>query len=138
MEVCEGGEMFDLNMEQGSFSESDVAILMGQILRAVFYMHNNGVVHRDLKPENFLLDTKGPISKTMVKIIDFGLSCRWVQGDRMMTQKIGTPTYVAPEVLKGSYGNEVDVWSCAVIMYIILCGSAPFTGKTDAAALQNV
>jgi len=138
MELCEGGELFDAIIEHGTFSQGDVAIIMRQVLRAVFYMHNNGVVHRDLKPENFLLDSKGPISKTMVKVVDFGLSCRWVQGDRMMTQKIGTPTYVAPEVLKGSYGNEVDVWSCAVIMYIILCGSAPFRGKNDGDILTNV
>jgi calcium-dependent protein kinase len=138
MELCEGGEMFDFIIDHGPFSQGDVAIVMRQVLRAVFYMHNKGVVHRDLKPENFLLDSKGSISEATLKIIDFGMSCCWVQGDRMMTRMVGSPSYVAPEVLKGSYGNEVDVWSCAVIMFIILCGSPPFGGKTDADILKNV
>jgi len=138
MELCEGGDLFDFIIDHRSFSRGDVAIVMRQMLRAVFYMHNKGVVHRDLKPENFLLDSKGPISKTTLKIIDFGLSCCWAQGDKMMTDKVGSTSYVAPEVLAGSYGNEVDVWSCAVIMYILCCGRPPFDGKNNADIAKNV
>jgi len=139
MDLCSGGELFDRIIEAGHFTEKQAANLMQQIARAIFYMHTNHIVHRDLKPENFLFSSKDMIDKkeNLLKIIDFGLSCVFKPGEDLKT-KAGTPYYVAPEVLQGKYGCESDVWSCGVIMYVMLCGYPPFYGETDADVLTKV
>jgi len=108
-----------------------------QIVRAIYYMHENHVCHRDLKPENFLFMTKEPIEKNLLKIIDFGLSCVFTQA-QVLTTKAGTPYYVAPQVLAGKYDELSDMWSIGVIMYVMLCGYPPFFGDTDADVLSKV
>merc|ERR1711871_1263117 len=95
------------------------------------------VCHRDLKPENFLFMTKDPIEKNLLKLIDFGLSCKY-EDHVMMTTKAGTPYYVAPQVLAGKYDQLSDLWSIGVIMYVMLCGYPPFFGETDAEVLSKV
>mmetsp|Transcript_38327 Transcript_38327/g.101536 ORF Transcript_38327/g.101536 Transcript_38327/m.101536 type:complete len:499 (+) Transcript_38327:91-1587(+) len=137
MELCKGGELFDRIIEAGSFNESQAATLMQQIIRAIYYMHENSICHRDLKPENFLFMTKDPISKNLLKIIDFGLSCEFKPG-QVLTTKAGTPYYVAPQVLAGKYDHMSDLWSCGVIMFVLLCGYPPFFGDTDAEVLSKV
>jgi len=137
MELCAGGELFDRIIESGHFSEVQAAILMQQIIRAIYYMHENKIAHRDLKPENFLFMTKDPIEKNFLKIIDFGLSCKFMP-DQALTTKAGTPYYVAPQVLAGKYDQQCDIWSCGVIMYVLLCGYPPFFGETDADVLAKV
>eukprot|EP01066_Platyproteum_vivax_P002571 Platyproteum_vivax@DN1314_c0_g1_i1.p1 len=135
MELCTGGELFDRIIDEGHFTEKDAAQLVKQILAAVYYCHQNNVMHRDLKPENFLFLTKEPDSP--LKIIDFGLSCRFTPG-QIMSTKAGTPYYVAPQVLAGKYDESCDLWSAGVIMYILLCGYPPFYGETDADVLSKV
>jgi calcium-dependent protein kinase len=137
MELCTGGELFDRVIELGHLTETQAAIIMQQILRAVFYLHENKIVHRDLKPENFLFLDKQPVEKAILKIIDFGLSTRFEEG-QMLSMKAGTPYYVAPQVLQGRYDKACDLWSCGVIMYILLCGYPPFHGETDADVLTKV
>ncbi|CAJ1422038.1 unnamed protein product [Effrenium voratum] len=137
MELCAGGELFDRIIESGHFSEVQAAILMQQIIRAIYYMHENHIAHRDLKPENFLFMTKDPIEKNFLKIIDFGLSCKFTP-DQALTTKAGTPYYVAPQVLAGKYDQQCDIWSCGVIMYVLLCGYPPFFGESDADVLAKV
>jgi len=137
MELCNGGELFDKIIEAGHFTETQVAILMQQIIRAIYYMHENRVCHRDLKPENFLFMTKDPIDKNMLKIIDFGLSCKFESG-QVLSTKAGTPYYVAPQVLAGKYDQMSDLWSVGVIMYVLLCGYPPFFGETDSEVLVKV
>ncbi|CAK8997022.1 unnamed protein product [Durusdinium trenchii] len=137
MELCSGGELFDRIIDAGSFTEVVAAILMQQIIRAVYYMHQNNVTHRDLKPENFLFTSKEPIEKNFLKIIDFGLSCKYSEGQVLAT-KAGTPYYVAPQVLQGKYDQAADLWSCGVIMYVLLCGYPPFFGESDAEVLSKV
>mmetsp|Transcript_7809 Transcript_7809/g.21329 ORF Transcript_7809/g.21329 Transcript_7809/m.21329 type:complete len:499 (-) Transcript_7809:50-1546(-) len=137
MELCSGGELFDRIIESGHFTEVQAAILMQQIVRAIYYMHENHVCHRDLKPENFLFLTKEPIEKTLLKIIDFGLSCRFEE-NQVLNTKAGTPYYVAPQVLAGKYDQLSDCWSIGVIMYVMLCGYPPFFGETDAEVLSKV
>merc|ERR1719436_2009524 len=137
MELCTGGELFDRIIESGHFTEVQAAILMQQIVRAIYYMHENHVCHRDLKPENFLFMTKETIEKNLLKIIDFGLSCKF-EPNQILSTKAGTPYYVAPQVLAGKYDHLSDLWSCGVIMYVLLCGYPPFFGETDAEVLSKV
>ena len=126
-ELCEGGELFDQIVDKGSFSEIEAAWVMKQLMSAINYIHTNNIVHRDLKPENILLDTK---KNNIIKIIDWG-TARFFEKNKKMNKVSGTPYYIAPEVLFEKYDEKCDVWSCGVIMYILLCGYPPFNGETD-------
>jgi len=129
-ELCLGGELFNRIVEAEGFTERQGAAVMKQITGGVRYMHENGVCHRDLKPENFLLRDRGPIEQCIVKIIDFGLACEFKPGEPM-TERQGTLFYIAPQVITGSYDHACDIWSCGVIMYILLSGYPPFGGNSD-------
>jgi len=137
MELCTGGELFDRIIESGHFTEVQAATLVQQIVKAIYYMHEAHICHRDLKPENFLFQNKDSIDKSPLKIIDFGLSCEFHEGQYMKT-KAGTPYYVAPQVLQGKYDQLSDLWSVGVIMYVMLCGYPPFSGDSDSAVLSKV
>jgi len=146
MELCSGGELFATIVEQGYFSEGVAAIMMKQIVSALFYMHSSGVVHRDLKPENFLLKEQGvPLEKNSIKVIDFGMAKRFDHQPTtqhfdmpIFKTKTGTAFYVAPEVLSGKYSEKCDVWSCGTILYTLLAGFPPFGGDTDEQILKEV
>ncbi|XP_042391442.1 SNF1-related protein kinase catalytic subunit alpha KIN10-like isoform X2 [Zingiber officinale] len=122
MEYVKSGELFDYIVEKGRLQEDEARCFFQQIISGVEYCHRNMVVHRDLKPENLLLD-----SKCNVKIADFGLSNVMRDGHFLKTS-CGSPNYAAPEVITGKFyaGPEVDVWSCGVILYALLCGTLPF------------
>lgn len=135
MEYCKGGELFDRIVENEHFDEKYAADLMRQMLSAISHLHEQGIVHRDLKPENFLMADK--TSSSEVKMIDFGLSKRYASQEKLTTV-VGTPYYVAAEVLKGSYGKECDVWSLGVILYVFLCGYPPFEGESNTAIFKNI
>uniref|UniRef100_K4A8T9 non-specific serine/threonine protein kinase n=1 Tax=Setaria italica TaxID=4555 RepID=K4A8T9_SETIT len=122
MEYCKYGELFDYIVEKGRLQEDEARRIFQQIISGVEYCHRNMVVHRDLKPENLLLD-----SKYNVKLADFGLSNVMHDGHFLKTS-CGSPNYAAPEVISGKLyaGPEVDVWSCGVILYALLCGTLPF------------
>mmetsp|Transcript_88888 Transcript_88888/g.252011 ORF Transcript_88888/g.252011 Transcript_88888/m.252011 type:complete len:494 (+) Transcript_88888:71-1552(+) len=138
MELCTGGELFDRIIEAGHFTEVQAAIVMQHIFRAINYMHEVHVCHRDLKPENFLLISQGPIdSKNVLKIIDFGLACRSEPG-RHLTESVGTAYYASPQVLECWYDHKCDLWSCGVIMYILLSGRPPFAGKRQVDVVRKV
>ncbi|KAI7907674.1 kinase-like domain-containing protein [Cokeromyces recurvatus] len=117
-----GRELFNYIVEKGRMSEDDARRFFQQIICAVEYCHRHKIVHRDLKPENLLLD-----ANNNVKIADFGLSNIMTDGDFLKTS-CGSPNYAAPEVISGKLyaGPEVDVWSCGVILYVMLCGRLPF------------
>jgi calcium-dependent protein kinase len=100
-------------------------------------MHKKGICHRDLKPENFLFLTQDPLERNVLKIIDFGVSCVF-ETNVELRDKAGTPFYTAPQVLDGRYTEACDLWSCGVIMYILLCGVPPFMGKTDVEVCQKI
>ncbi len=108
---------------------------MKQLLSAVVYCHSKNVVHRDLKPENLLLDSLDKDAR--LKVIDFGTS-QVFDPKKRMTTKIGTPTYIAPEVLTKSYTEKCDVWSCGVILYVLLSGTQPFTGSSEFEIFQKI
>ncbi|KAG6529738.1 hypothetical protein ZIOFF_011952 [Zingiber officinale] len=118
MEYVKSGELFDYIVEKGRLQEVEARRFFQQIISGVEYCHRNMVAHRDLKPENLLLD-----SKCNVKIADFGLSNVMRDGHFLKTS-CGSPNYAAPEVISGKLyaGPEVDVWSCGVILYALLCG----------------
>lgn len=141
-ELCTGGELFDRIIEktqsdEGHFSERDAANLVKSILDAIAYCHDQkGIVHRDLKPENFLFASKE--EDAVIKIIDFGLSRHDDMMAGIMNTKVGTPYYVAPEVLNREYTKSCDIWSIGVITYILLCGYPPFYGDTDNQIFDSV
>ncbi|KAH9604459.1 hypothetical protein KSS87_016526 [Heliosperma pusillum] len=125
LELVDGGELFDIIAKQGRLKESDARKYFQQLIDAVDYCHSRGVYHRDLKPENLLLDSFG-----VLKIADFGLSVfsQQVREDGLLHTACGTPNYVAPEVLtdKGYDGAASDVWSCGVILFVLMAGYLPF------------
>lgn len=111
---------------------------MSQMLSAIKHLHGHGIVHRDLKPENYLMNDTSEQSE--IKMIDFGLSKRFSEQnetERMHTV-VGTPYYVAPEVLKGSYDKSCDIWSLGVILFVFLCGYPPFEGDNNKEIFRNV
>ncbi|CAK9164717.1 unnamed protein product [Ilex paraguariensis] len=135
MELCEGGELFDRIVARGHYTERAAAAVMRTIVEVVQMCHRHGVMHRDLKPENFLFGNKKETAP--LKAIDFGLSVFFKPGQRF-TEIVGSPYYMAPEVLKRNYGPEVDVWSAGVILYILLCGVPPFWAETEQGVAQAI
>ena len=133
-ELCTGGELFDKVIEKKRLTEEEASVIMEQVLSAVVFCHTRGIVHRDMKPENIIFANKDEDS--IIKVIDFGTSVE-AKGTRL-TEKIGTPYYIAPEILKGVYGPKVDVWSCGVILYILLTGVPPMNGRNDREILERV
>mmetsp|Transcript_44368 Transcript_44368/g.100078 ORF Transcript_44368/g.100078 Transcript_44368/m.100078 type:complete len:460 (+) Transcript_44368:120-1499(+) len=130
MECCEGGELFDKVLDAKRFDERQTAICMRQLLRATRYLHDMQMVHRDIKPENLIFVKKKPVDRTPMKLIDFGLAQKVEPGVTLTSQK-GSQYYIAPEVLKRSYGLECDLWSCGVVMFILLSGYPPFYGPDE-------
>ncbi|KAL8545151.1 hypothetical protein ACS0TY_005372 [Phlomoides rotata] len=135
MELCEGGELFDRIVARGHYTERAAAQVMKTIVEVVQMCHQQGVMHRDLKPENFLFANKKETSP--LKAIDFGLSVFFKPGERF-NEIVGSPYYMAPEVLKRNYGPEVDIWSAGVILYILLCGVPPFWAETEQGVAQAI
>lgn len=127
MELCSGKDLFDKLISMGSLSESYAVEIMQSLLLAVSHSHSLGICHRDLKPENFLFENNQP--NALIKIIDFGLSIKQNSLADMNTL-VGTPYFLAPEVLKGKYSALCDVWSLGVVLYYLLCGKPPFDGET--------
>lgn len=126
MELCTGRELLECLSDSGHFNENTASQVLKKILSVVNYMHQNGVCHRDLKLENFVgITCENEID---LKLVDFGLSRLYSKGKNFMTTIVGTPYYVAPEVLSGQYGEKCDLWSCGVILHMLLSGTMPFNG----------
>ncbi|KAG6475040.1 hypothetical protein ZIOFF_064257 [Zingiber officinale] len=125
LELVDGGELFDKIVNHGKLKEDEARRYFQQLINAVDYCHSRGVYHRDLKPENLILDSFG-----VLKVSDFGLSAfaPQIREDGLLHTTCGTPNYVAPEVLndKGYNGTTSDVWSCGVILFVLMAGYLPF------------
>ena len=134
MEYVRAGELFDYIVEKGRLPEAEARHFFQQIVSGVEYCHRHMVVHRDLKPENLLLD-----GAMRVKIADFGLS-NVMRDGRFLKTSCGSPNYAAPEVISGRLyaGPEVDVWSCGVILYALLCGSLPFDDENIPSLFKKI
>ncbi|XP_076942943.1 calcium-dependent protein kinase 26-like [Bidens hawaiensis] len=135
MELCAGGELFDRIIDKSYYSERKAADLAKTIVSVIEGCHSLGVMHRDLKPENFLFVDDDEDS--VMKIIDFGLSSFFKPG-QVFTDVVGSPYYVAPEVLLKYYGPEADIWSAGVIIYVLLCGVPPFYADTEEDIFEEV
>ncbi|KAL6841097.1 hypothetical protein ACP4OV_029066 [Aristida adscensionis] len=125
MELCEGGELLDRLVQRRHYSERAAAALFRDVVSVVDGCHSMGVMHRDIKPENFLFLNQSEDSP--LKLTDFGQSVYFSPGQQF-TELVGTPYYVAPEVLKRRYGAEADIWSAGIILYMLLSGAPPFAG----------
>ncbi|KAK3228559.1 hypothetical protein Dsin_000440 [Dipteronia sinensis] len=135
MELCAGGELFDRIIQRGHYTERKAAELTRTIVGVVEACHSLGVMHRDLKPENFLFTSQEEDS--LLKTIDFGLSIFFKPGEKF-SDVVGSPYYVAPEVLRKRYSPEADVWSAGVILYILLSGVPPFWAETEQGIFEQV
>ncbi|XP_015055554.1 calcium-dependent protein kinase 20-like [Solanum pennellii] len=135
MELCAGGELFDRIIKRGHYSEKKAAELARVIVGVVEACHSLGVMHRDLKPENFLFVNEK--EESSLKTIDFGLSVFFKPGETF-TDVVGSPYYVAPEVLRKRYGPECDIWSAGVIIYILLSGVPPFWDETEQGIFEQI
>ncbi|CAN1283643.1 CBL-interacting serine/threonine-protein kinase 20 [Linum perenne] len=126
MELARGGELFNKVVAKGRLREETARKYFQQLIAAVEFCHSRGVYHRDLKPENLLLDEQGNL-----KVSDFGLSAirdSTTRTDGLLHTTCGTPAYVAPEVVmrKGYDGAKTDIWSCGVVLFVLLAGYLPF------------
>ncbi|KAJ3691560.1 hypothetical protein LUZ61_020724 [Rhynchospora tenuis] len=135
MELCEGGELFDKIVDRGFYNEDDAAVTIKAVMQALKVCHEHGVMHRDLKPENLLYTSKEKTAR--LKAIDFGLSTFFHPGQRFHEQ-VGSYWYMAPEVVLGNYGQEADIWSAGIILYVLLCGDPPFSYETDLEAEEAI
>ena len=130
-----GEELLDRICRQKVFTENDAAIIIKQILSAIAYCHSRNIVHRDIKPQNIIFESKN--KDAQVKIIDFVFSQHYDPSKKML-KTVGTPYYIAPEVLRKSYNEKCDVWSCGVLLYILLVGYPPFAGKHSDEIMRNI
>lgn len=136
IDLCDTPDLFDrISKRAEVFSESEAASIFSPLILSISYCHRLGIAHRDIKPDNVLFDSWGNL-----KLADFG-SAEWFGMNERgtMTGVVGTPYYVAPEVLSGrEYNEKVDVWSAGVILYIMLAGVPPFYGETPAETFEAV
>ena len=141
-EYCKGGDLFELIKKKKKFSEFCAAYIMYQIFRALIYCHyTHHLIHRDIKPENIVVYRQNYSQQELydVKLIDFGISEIFNKLESHNDYKIkGSINYIAPEVLKHKYNEKCDIWSCGVILYILVVGKYPFTGKDKNEILNNI
>mmetsp|Transcript_24174 Transcript_24174/g.42957 ORF Transcript_24174/g.42957 Transcript_24174/m.42957 type:complete len:525 (+) Transcript_24174:315-1889(+) len=136
VELCTGGELLDRLLEKGMLSEAETAETLRYILSAVHHLHTLKIVHRDLKPENILFANTQSLAD--LKLADFGLSCKFSNEELKLSSFVGTPYYLAPEVIQGKYGSQCDVWSIGVMMYFLLSGTQPFAASSVVEVMQKV
>ncbi|XP_062220660.1 phosphoenolpyruvate carboxylase kinase 2-like [Phragmites australis] len=133
LDLCAGGDLFSLISARGPLPEPEAADLVAQLADALAGCHRRGIAHRDVKPDNVFFDATG-----VLKLGDFG-SAEWFGDGRPMTGLVGTPYYVAPEVVAGrEYSEKVDVWSAGVVLYMMLSGTVPFYGATAGEIFESV
>ena len=141
-ELLTGGELYESILKFQKFNEKKAAFIMKQILSALNYLHSKGIVHRDIKPENILVQNEDKKNKNYydqihIKLIDFGAS-NFFKENEILTLKVGSPYYIAPEVLNKSYNEKCDIWSAGVVLYVMLTGNFPFVGKTSQKLFESI
>jgi 5'-AMP-activated protein kinase catalytic alpha subunit len=140
-EAITGYELFDIVVSQWEdkgcgmvgLSEGDTARYFSQLISAVLHMHSQGVAHRDIKTENIMIEQH----TDSVKLIDFGLACQ----QRITDSRCGTMEYCAPEILRDKNTFDAfctDTWACGIVLFIMLTGRLPFSGRTDAQTKRSI
>jgi len=141
-EYCKGGDLFELIKKKKVFSEESAAYIMYQIFRALIYCHyTHNLIHRDIKPENIVVYRQNNAREDLydVKLIDFGISKIFNKSEKTNDNKVrGSLNYIAPEVLDRVYDEKCDIWSCGVILYILVIGKYPFNGKDKNDILNKI
>ena len=138
MEYCRGGQLVSEIKNYGPFDEKYTAYVMYQIFSAINYCHSMNIIHRDLKPENILIVSKNKSNNyPNIKIGDFGMS-KVVEKNAIQNLVVGTIYYVAPEVIKKKYNEKCDIWSCGVIMYVLLTKKPPFNGEMTEEIIASI
>ena len=136
MEFCEGGELFNYIVKKNRLSEDEAAFFFYQLINGLEYIHSLGIVHRDLKPENLLLT-----GEHILKIIDFGLSNYFKENQEpLLSTPCGSPCYASPEMVAGKKYNgfKIDIWSCGIILYAMLCGYLPFEDPDNEVLFKKI
>ncbi|KAF2689480.1 Pkinase-domain-containing protein [Lentithecium fluviatile CBS 122367] len=135
MECVGGGELFTYMSEHGALREIETVHIFRQIIAALYYCHRMGIHHRDLKPENILLDRE----TLDIKLVDFGMAALQPQGKKLTTP-CGSPHYAAPEVIamRPYDGGKADIWSCGVVLFVMLTGAPPFNYSGDDDHLKHL
>ena len=141
-EYCKGGDLFELIKKKKVFSEESAAYIMYQIFRALIYCHyTHNLIHRDIKPENIVVYRQNNAREDLydVKLIDFVISKIFNKSEKTNDNKVrGSLNYIAPEVLDRVYDEKCDIWSCGVILYILVIGKYPFNGKDKNDILNKI
>ena len=137
IEYCRGGKLSTEIKNFGPFDEKYTAYIMYQIFSAINYCHNMNIIHRDLKPENIMIVNKNRYKYPNIKIGDFGMS-KMAEKHSFENKVVGTIYYIAPEVIKKNYNQKCDIWSCGVIMYVLLTKKPPFSGDTSEEIIANI
>ena len=133
MEKCTGGEVFERIVHQKRFTESELVAFCQQMFSAIEYIHSLGIIHRDIKAENFLYTAEGTI-----KLIDFGLAVKVKNPKHLLNEIVGSPHYMAPEMLSNRYSFPVDMWSAGVLIYLMIFGRYPFNDETAELIMRKV
>ncbi|KAL7568591.1 hypothetical protein ACA910_002702 [Epithemia clementina (nom. ined.)] len=132
MEYCSGG---DLNTRSPCSNEYEAKMIVAKIVEAVNYLHLLGIIHRDIKHENIMFESTAPDAE--IKLIDFGLAQRYGKNERFH-DKVGTVYTMSPQVIKGDYDKQADIWSIGVVTYELLVGHFPFWADTRKAIAQKI
>ena len=133
--MCEGGDLVSLVEKKNGLSENLCKKFFWQAAIAVNYLHYFGIAHRDIKLDNFLLTSADP-EQSDLKLIDFGFACHY--RTKKLSSTVGTPYYVAPEVLGKKYSKECDVWSLGVLLYMMVFAEPPFKGKNNHQIFEQI
>jgi calcium-dependent protein kinase len=142
-EYCRGGDLFRVIKKKKKFSELSAVYIMFQIFRALIYCHNTiHLAHRDIKPENIVIFKKNNTATEDlydVKLIDFGIAKKLDINNKKMDDKIkGSLYYMAPEVFGKKSDEKCDIWSCGVVLYLLVTGKYPFNGKDQKEIIRNI
>ena len=136
MEYIAGDNLFRVLTDQKGFkfTERTISKIMTCLLKAVLFLHHNGIIHRDIKPENIVFVELNNFNA--LKLIDFGLSIQ--QNAKKDNRRVGTPYYMAPEMVRGNFNYASDVWSIGVILFIMVTGKQPFRGKSKEEVFEKI
>ena len=141
MELMQG-DLFEFIVKRKKLTEVEAAVITKQLISAVAYLHENSIIHRDIKPENILINSEN----LKIHLADFGLA-KVVQEWDVKSTPCGTSFYIAPEIIRGIEQNGakplcttrdevkyVDIWSCGIVVFVMIAGRPPFYGQVKTSA----